>query len=79
MANFAVNNSNKAGKVFFGNELKVVEPYGKLELASMPTFWTKNIQLVKGTTRSRGAKKDGKSGASASASGGSNNGGTNNG
>jgi hypothetical protein len=56
VSNFAVNNSNKAGTVFFGKESVTVDPYGKLELTEMPSYWTKNIQLVKGTVHSRGAK-----------------------
>jgi hypothetical protein len=57
VSNFAVNNSNKAGTVFFGEEAVAVGPYGKLELDSMPSYWTKNIQLVRVTASSLGAGK----------------------
>jgi hypothetical protein len=59
VADFAVNNSDKTGKVYFGEEVKVVGPRGKIEISTMPSFWTKNIQLVKGITRSRADKKSG--------------------
>jgi hypothetical protein len=57
VANFAVNNSSTAGTVFFGEESVVVGPYAKLELTSVPSYWTRNIQLVKGLVRNRKANK----------------------
>jgi hypothetical protein len=53
MSWLAVNNSGKAGTVFFGVETQTVGPHGKVSLQSKPTFWTSNIALVKSIVRSR--------------------------
>jgi hypothetical protein len=60
VANFAVNSSNRAGTVFFGTDSVVVGPHEKLKLSSTPSYWTKNIQLVKGLSRSRSPEKPSK-------------------
>jgi hypothetical protein len=53
MSWLAVNNSSKAGTVFFGKDTQTVGPHGKATLQAKPTFWTSNIQLVKSITRDR--------------------------
>jgi hypothetical protein len=70
VANFAVNTSNTAGTVFFGKDSVTVGPHGKLEISAAPSFWTKNIQLVKGTShiRNREPKKQVKGSAPVSES-----------
>jgi hypothetical protein len=60
VANFAVNTSNKAGTVFFGVDSVTVGPHEKLELEDTPTYWTKNIQLVKRISRDRSPGKPSK-------------------
>jgi hypothetical protein len=50
-----VNNSSRAGTVFFGKDSVTVGPYEKFRLDSVPSYWTKNLQLVRGITRSRGS------------------------
>jgi hypothetical protein len=53
VANFAINTSGTAGTVFLGEGPVVVGPHEKLELATVPSYWTRNIQLVKGLTSRR--------------------------
>jgi hypothetical protein len=59
MSWLAVNNSSKAGTVFFGKEAKTVGPHGKVSLTSKPTYWTSNIKLVKSIARSRHSSSGG--------------------
>jgi hypothetical protein len=57
VANFEVNTSNSPGSVFIGADSVAVGPHEKLELQETPSYWTKNIQLVKRLSRKRGPGK----------------------